>query len=225
MFQRIEEAEIREEAARVARLLKERFRYKPWTAVALAVGGIRWAGLVLEEVEKLDWKNRNMISTIGEASLYKGTEPQEKIRMNVHGSRHIFEDRPVVVFDDIVDTATTRRKFSEVLIMNMGAKMVIWCPMLQKEKWQKGNGQEFAGIWIPDDCGFLVGMGMDYNNKYRELEFVDTLEVVQEKENLSQAIVARAEATKDKKSLADKFGGLVKSLVSKGSGEKATTKH
>lgn len=213
MFERIEKAEVEEEALRVAKLLKERFRYKHWTAVGLASGGLQWTGMVFNAMDTLDWKNRNMHPTMGQAKLYDGTEAGKEIRMSVQGSRHIFEDRAVVVFDDIVDSGMTRRKFAEVLVRNMGAKLVIWCPMLQKEKWQKGKGQEFVGIWIPDDTPFLVGMGMDYNSKYRDLDYIDTLETVQSRMNMAQAIIDRSEQVVTQKTAASRFGGFMKKLV------------
>lgn len=192
-FERIERAAVEAEAERVASVLKGMMGWRPWTAVPVLNGGLVWFTVVAQAMERIGWERNGMIVAPTKAELYKGNVRQEEITVSVTGSRHLFEKRKVVCFDDIVDGGTTRQHVAAVMVRNMGvrAKDIFWCPMLSKERWRVGRNADLVGLWIADDAPWLAGMGMDYNGRHRGVEFIDEAEVV------DREVKAKAKERKD----------------------------
>jgi len=85
------------------------------------------------------------------------------------------EGKHVLVVEDIVDTGLTIRYLVESLRRRGPASLAI-CTLLDKEK---AGGREkvlspaYVGFRIPDR--FVVGYGLDYAQKYRNLPYVGVL--------------------------------------------------
>ena len=78
------------------------------------------------------------------------------------------ENRDVVIVEDIVDTGLTMNTMVEKLIAKK-VNTVSICSLLFKEAAFKGNHKpNYIGFTIPDF--FVVGYGMDYNQKGRNLQ-------------------------------------------------------
>lgn len=84
------------------------------------------------------------------------------------------KDRIVVVVEDIVDTGLTLRWLVDHLA-DYHPRRVLLCSLIDKPERREAPVEiDFVGFRIPD--GFLVGYGLDYNEQYRELPGVYTLE-------------------------------------------------
>lgn len=82
-------------------------------------------------------------------------------------------DRDVIVIEDIVDSGFTLSKIKEML-SGRGAKSVRIAAMLSKPSRRKVHiDTDFLGYEIPDE--FVVGYGLDYAEKYRNLPFIAIL--------------------------------------------------
>lgn len=83
------------------------------------------------------------------------------------------EGRDVLVVDDIIDSGRTSVALIEML-KERGAKSVKTCALLDKPSRRvvdiKGD---YVGFAIPDE--FVVGYGLDWNEKFRNLPHVYTL--------------------------------------------------
>ncbi len=82
-----------------------------------------------------------------------------------------FAGKKVLVVDDIVDTGLTsvflRKRFLEE-----GAVSVEFCVLLDKPSRRKTDFKpDYVGFTIPDH--FVVGYGMDFNERYRNLPHVE----------------------------------------------------
>lgn len=76
-------------------------------------------------------------------------------------------DKHVLVIEDIVDTGHTLDKLL-ALLKSMGPKSVKVCALLdKKERRAAGVSVDYSGHII--EKGFLVGFGLDYAEKYRNL--------------------------------------------------------
>ena len=83
------------------------------------------------------------------------------------------KDADVVVLEDIVDSGRTLEKLSH-LLAGRGAHSVKCCTLLDKpERRQVEFNADFVGRVVPDV--FVVGFGLDYNEKYRNLPYVGVL--------------------------------------------------
>jgi hypoxanthine phosphoribosyltransferase len=84
------------------------------------------------------------------------------------------EGRHVLVVEDIIDSGLTLRYLLENLSRRAPASLRV-CALLDKEK---GRGEvvvdpDYIGFRIPDR--FVVGYGLDYAQKYRNLPYIGVL--------------------------------------------------
>ncbi|QUH27899.1 hypoxanthine phosphoribosyltransferase [Vallitalea guaymasensis] len=83
------------------------------------------------------------------------------------------EGRHVLVVEDIIDTGLTLSYLTENL-KSRGAKSIDICTLLDKPDRRKAHiDVKYKGFDIPDE--FVVGYGIDFNEKYRNLPFVGIL--------------------------------------------------
>lgn len=76
----------------------------------------------------------------------------------------------VIVVEDIIDTGRTLSYLLE-LIKSKGAADVKLCALLDKpDRRVVEIGADYTGFQIPDE--FVVGYGMDYAEKYRNLPYI-----------------------------------------------------
>ena len=82
--------------------------------------------------------------------------------------------RNVVIAEDIIDTGNTLSKLKRVF-ENRGAKTVKVCAMLDKpDRRTAPITGDYVGFSIPDK--FVVGYGLDYDQKYRNLPYIGVVE-------------------------------------------------
>jgi len=87
--------------------------------------------------------------------------------------RDRIEGRHVLIVEDILDSGATCELFTRRL-MEMGALSVKICAMLNKPSRRIHNVKaDYFGFEIPDT--FVVGYGLDYDGKYRNLRNVHVL--------------------------------------------------
>lgn len=78
------------------------------------------------------------------------------------------ENKTVLLVEDIVDTGLTISRLKDYLY-EKGAKCVKICTIFDKLDRRKIQVDvDYCGFVIPNE--FVVGYGLDYNNKYRNLK-------------------------------------------------------
>ncbi len=111
------------------------------------------------------------VDTITVSSYGSGTV-SGKLKV-ITDMRTSVEGRDVLVVDDIIDSGRTSVALIEML-KERGAKSVRTCALLDKPSRRvvdiKGD---YVGFAIPDE--FVVGYGLDWNEKFRNLPHVYTL--------------------------------------------------
>ncbi|HWE01672.1 MAG TPA: hypoxanthine phosphoribosyltransferase [Tepidisphaeraceae bacterium] len=84
------------------------------------------------------------------------------------------KDRHVLVIDDILDSGNTMRLVVPML-HELGASSVRTCVLLKKDRpAAKDVAIDYVGFEIPDE--FVVGYGLDYDDYYRNLPEIVTLQ-------------------------------------------------
>ena len=84
------------------------------------------------------------------------------------------EGRDVLIAEDILDTGTTLHSLID-LIRKRGATSVKICTILNKPARRRVElVPDYVGFDIPDK--FVVGYGLDYDQKYRNLPYVGVVE-------------------------------------------------
>lgn len=107
-------------------------------------------------------------------SSYSGTTSTGIVKI-VKDLDHPIEGKNVIVVEDIIDTGRTLAYLME-LLKDRKPKSVKLCTLLDKpERRVTEISADYTGFVVPDE--FIVGYGLDYDQKYRNLPFVGILEL------------------------------------------------
>ncbi len=78
--------------------------------------------------------------------------------------------RDVIIVEDIIDSGKTLKYFTELLRTRNPRSIKICAFLDKKERREVDIEADYVGFDIP--CGFVVGYGLDYAEKYRELPYL-----------------------------------------------------
>ena len=85
------------------------------------------------------------------------------------------KDKDVLVVEDIVDSGRTLSYLMEML-KDRGPKSLRLCTLLDKpDRRVVDVNVDYTGFQIPDE--FVVGYGLDYDQKYRNLPYIGVVEL------------------------------------------------
>jgi hypoxanthine phosphoribosyltransferase len=111
------------------------------------------------------------------SSYGSGTESSGTVRIT-HDTDEDLRGADVVIIDDILDSGRTLA-FAKELFLKRGARSVKTCVLLDKQANRAVNMEaDYAGF--PVDDFFVVGYGLDYDNRYRELPHIANLTFLDE---------------------------------------------
>lgn len=109
---------------------------------------------------------------LGLSSYGSGTESSGVVRITSDLSRPI-EGKHVLVVEDIVDTGLTMSFLLENL-QTRHPRSVKLCTLLEKPSRARTKiPLDYTGFVIPD--AFVVGYGLDYDERYRNIPFIGVL--------------------------------------------------
>ncbi len=110
-----------------------------------------------------------LIDFITLSSYGEGTESSGTVEIT-HDTDADLNGADVVVVDDILDSGRTLA-FARDLFLKRGARSVRTCVMLDKQTTRAAEMEaDYAGFSVDDV--FVVGYGLDYDNRYRELPYI-----------------------------------------------------
>ncbi|MGB0749864.1 MAG: hypoxanthine phosphoribosyltransferase [Magnetospiraceae bacterium] len=102
-------------------------------------------------------------------SYGKSTESSRKVKQ-VGPPPEDLDGRTVLLVDDILDTGHSLT-YAQELLLATGAKAIKSCVLLNKQERREADiAADYVGFEIPN--AFIVGYGLDYASRYRELPFV-----------------------------------------------------
>ena len=107
------------------------------------------------------------------SSYGAGTKTSGEIKISLDLKRDDLQDIDLLVVEDIVDSGRTLFRLTQ-LLKNRNAHSVRTCTLLDKPSRREVDFvPDFCGTAIPDE--FVIGFGLDYDEKYRNLPFVGIL--------------------------------------------------
>ena len=108
------------------------------------------------------------VSSYGSGSKTTGSV---NIVLDIH--RTDLADVDILIVEDIIDSGRTLSYLSEYLLLK-GAKSVKTVTLLDKPSRREVDfTPDYSGLVIPDE--FVVGYGLDYDEKYRALPYIGIL--------------------------------------------------
>lgn len=106
------------------------------------------------------------------SSYHSGTSSSGVVKINYDISADI-TGRHIVIVEDILDSGNTLYNLKGHL-MDRGAASVKLCVLLDKPaRREKAIEPDYTGFTVPDE--FVVGYGLDYADRYRNLPYVGIL--------------------------------------------------
>lgn len=107
------------------------------------------------------------------SSYGAGTTSGGRVNIILDLHRKDIADCDILIVEDIIDSGRTLSYLTEYLELN-GAHSVRTCTMLDKPSRRTVDFvPDYVGEVVPDE--FVVGYGLDYNEKYRSLPYVGVL--------------------------------------------------
>lgn len=156
----IEEQEIQKKVRSIAEQIDAQFLGEEIVFIAVLNGAFMFASDLMRAIT-LDAE----ISFV-KMSSYLGTESTGNVDELI-GLNNDIKGKSVCIIEDIVDTGITIDKIISLLSLEQ-PKAIKVCTLLYKPNAFKGNNEpDYVGFSIPN--AFVVGYGLDYNEKGRNL--------------------------------------------------------
>lgn len=83
------------------------------------------------------------------------------------------EGKDVLVIEDIIDSGVTLKYLMEYLRARKANSLEVVCLLNKPERRKVDMNVKYTGFTVPDE--FLIGYGLDYAEKYRNLPFIGIL--------------------------------------------------
>ena len=162
------EEEVNARIAEIAAQINEEYKGEEIVAIGILRGGVYFCTELTKRI------TIPVILDFMEASSYgSGTDSSGQVQI----TKDLIEDiagRHVIVVEDIIDTGRTLSK----LLDNLWArkpKSLKLCTLLDKPERRVVQVQvDYNGFVIPNK--FVIGYGMDYAQKYRNLPYIGVVE-------------------------------------------------
>jgi hypoxanthine phosphoribosyltransferase len=148
--------------------ITQEYRGKNLTVVAILHGGIVLVADLLRRIQ-LPLK----MECISVSSYHGGTESSGVVTFN-QTKLPDFTGEHVLVVDDILDSGRTLHAIGKRMTTECHAASVKSCVLLSKRKTRAAEVEaDYVGFEIDDE--FVVGYGLDYAGRYRNLPFIGIL--------------------------------------------------
>jgi len=110
----------------------------------------------------------------GASSYFGGTSSSGRVQITKDVEVDL-RDRDVLVVEDIYDSGRTLRAVCDLMRVHSPRSIEV-CAFLYKNKVQRANevAVKYVGFEMEDE--FIVGYGLDYNEYYRNLDYVGVLD-------------------------------------------------
>jgi len=164
---------IQERIEEMAVQITEDYRGKELTVVAVLTGALIFTADLLRRIPlplKLD--------CVSVASYHGATETSGQVKFDQLSMPDI-EGRHVLIVDDILDTGLTLDAITNKFLNECNPLSIRICVLLSKRKSRRKEiSVDYVGFEIEDE--FVVGYGLDYLEKYRNLPFIAVLKTFRE---------------------------------------------
>ncbi|MDO5715201.1 MAG: hypoxanthine phosphoribosyltransferase [Tissierellia bacterium] len=163
----ITETEIQEKISELAKKITTDYKDKDLLLVGILKGAIVFMADLMREIKlPLTFEFMDIVS-------YEGSTTTGEVRILKDLSTSV-EGKDILIVEDIIDTGLTLNYLTQVL-KSRGAHSVSIVTLLSKPKRRRIDiFVKYVGFEIPDE--FVIGYGMDFNEKYRNLPNISILD-------------------------------------------------
>ena len=162
----ISEEEIQKKVAEMGKKISEEFRDKD----PLFVGVLK--GCFIFMADLMRYVDIRCSMDFMAVSSYSGTSSTGAVKINKDLSEDI-EGRHVIIVEDILDSGVTLSYLKQYLMVRKPASISIATLMDKPARRKADVYADYSCFEIPD--AFVVGYGLDYNERYRNLPYIGVL--------------------------------------------------
>lgn len=161
------EEEIRAKVKELGERIREDYKDKNLLLLGILKGCVPFMADIMRSID-LDLEYDFM-----DVSSYQGTRSMGEVRILKDISTTIV-DKDILIVEDIIDTGVTLSYLTK-LLKSRGAKSIEIVTMLSKPSRRKVElPVKYNGYEIDDH--FVIGYGMDYNERFRGLPYIGILD-------------------------------------------------
>ena len=162
----ISEEEIQKKVAEMGKKISQDFRDKD----PLSVGVLK--GCFIFMADLMRYVDIRCSMDFMAVSSYSGTSSTGAVKINKDLSEDI-EGRHVIIVEDILDSGVTLSYLKQYLMVRKPASISIATLMDKPARRKADVYADYSCFEIPD--AFVVGYGLDYNERYRNLPYIGVL--------------------------------------------------
>ena len=162
----ISEEEIQKKVAEMGKKISEDLRDKD----PLFVGVLK--GCFIFMADLMRYVDIRCSMDFMAVSSYSGTSSTGAVKINKDLSEDI-EGRHVIIVEDILDSGVTLSYLKQYLMVRKPASISIATLMDKPARRKADVYADYSCFEIPD--AFVVGYGLDYNERYRNLPYIGVL--------------------------------------------------
>lgn len=164
----ISEEELKNIVERLGSQITEDYKDKNLVLVSVLKGSVIFMADLMRAI-----KVPCVIDFMSVSSYGAGTKTSGVVKIIKDLDNEIVEGADLLIVEDILDSGVTLSYLRNVLSMR-NPKSIKICTLLDKPERRKADIKaDYAGAVVPD--AFVVGYGLDYDEKYRNLRFVGAL--------------------------------------------------
>jgi hypoxanthine phosphoribosyltransferase len=161
------EERIKERVKGLAREISRDYGDEEILAVGILKGAAIFCTDLVREINKPLIMNFMVLSSYGSATMSTGA-----VRI-LYDLEQDIAGKNVLIIEDIVDTGLTLHYLTKTLRSRNPKSLKVCCLLDKKERRKIEFTPDYIGFKVPDL--FLIGYGLDYAEKYRNLKYIGVL--------------------------------------------------
>lgn len=163
----INEAKLQKRIEELAKKIEKDYEGKEIVLLGILKGSVPFLWELAKRI-----KNNLQLEFI-EVSSYEGTESTGKIKLSKDIGSSV-EGKDVIIVEDIIDTGRTLTYLKQHILEKKPNSLKIATLLSKPSRRIMELEVEYIGFQIEDK--FVVGFGLDYDQKYRNLPYIGCIE-------------------------------------------------
>lgn len=165
--------DIEKRIAEIATQIEKDYEGKEIHLISVLKGGVMFTVDLARAIKK----NTVYLHFMSVSSYGNGTESSGNIKINMDLDESI-KDKTVIIAEDIIDSGRTLSILKKMLLERQPESLKI-CTLLDKPDRRVAEVEvDYTCFKVPDE--FVVGCGLDYAQKYRNLDYVGIISFEEE---------------------------------------------
>lgn len=159
----ISKEQIAERIKALAEQIDKDYENEPYLLVAVLRGSFIFAADLMREL------NGDVSIDFIEAKSYCGTKSSGELKI-LKDTREDIKDKNVIIVEDIIDTGITLKNLEKVFLSRQPKSLKLCACFDKPSRREVELTGDYVGFEIPNE--FVIGYGLDYDEKYRNLSEV-----------------------------------------------------